>query len=37
MVSEPILLWVYLWRQANRVSLEMVVPPVFGKESLFYC
>jgi len=32
-LSEPISLKVNLWRWADRVLLETVVPPVFGKES----
>jgi len=31
-ISEPFLLKAYLWRMADRVSLETVMPPVFGKE-----
>ena len=27
----------YLWRLAERVSLEMAMPPMFGKESLSCC
>ena len=34
--SEPVLLKVYPWRLADRVSLEMAVPPVFGKENLLW-
>ncbi len=33
--SELILLKVNQWRAADRVSLETVMPPMLGKESLY--